>query len=246
MMKDWTLLVAAALAACWPCAAVQADVLRIDPDAAYSATRVIENDKTRIEQRYFQQSVTVNRMETELRGEQSIMILRADRNLMWTIMPSKRMVMELTLDGGTVPNDGPELPDHDHWVEVKEVGGEAVHGVPATKYYVASSDDDGTRMQGHVWVSDHGIPVRMELGSGKQRTHMELRDLAVAPQPDSLFEPPADYQKFAVTGGAGNVLQNIKGTRVGGPGAARAGTPPQPRSASPVSWKNSRPSPSRK
>jgi hypothetical protein len=233
-MKDWTLLVAAALAVCWPCAAVQADVLRIDPDAAYSATRVIENDKTRIEQRYFQQSVTVHRMETELRGEQSIMILRGDRNLMWTIMPSKRMVMELTLDGGTVPNDGPELPDYDHWVEVKEVGSEAVHGVPATKYYVASSDDDGTRMQGHVWVSDHGIPVRMELASGKQRTHMELRDLAVAPQPASLFEPPADYQKFAVTGGAGNVLQNIKGTRVGGPGAARAGPPPAPTAAAVV------------
>ena len=222
-MRHWTRMGAAALALCGPCAAVQADTLRIDPDAAYSATRVIENDKTRIEQRYFQRSATVNRMESELRGEQSIMILRADRNLMWTVLPSKRMVMELTLDSGAVPGDGTELPSHDYWVDVKELGREAVHGVPATKYFVAAADEDGSRMQGHVWISDHGIPVRMDLTSGKQRTHMELRDLAVGPQPASLFEPPADYQKFAVAGGA---LPNIKGVRTGGPGAARDAPPP--------------------
>lgn len=225
-MRHWTRMAAAALALCGPCAAVQADTLRIDPNAAYSATRVIENDKTRIEQRYFQHSGTVNRMESELRGEQSIMILRADRKLMWTVLPSKRMVMELTFDSGAVPGDGPELPSHDHWVDVRELGREAVHGVPATKYFVAAADDDGSRTQGHVWISDHGIPVRMDLASGKQRTHMELRDLAVGPQPASLFEPPADYQKFAVAGGAGNVMQNIKGMRVGGPGAAKASPPP--------------------
>src|SRR5690606_30980012 len=71
--------------------------------------------------------------------------------------------------------------------------------------------------------SDHGIPVRMDLASGRQRTHMELRDLAVGPQPASLFEPPADYRKFAVAGGA---VPNIKGVRTGGPGAARGGQSP--------------------
>ena len=222
-MKHWIGLAAAAVVACGPCVAAQADTLRIDPHVAYAATRVIENDKTRIEQRYFQHDATTQRMESELRGEQSIMILRADRNLMWTVMPSKRMVMELSFDGGAVPGDETRLPTHDHWVDVKEQGREAVHGVPATKYFVASADEDGGRMQGHVWISDHGIPVRMDLSSGRQRTHMELRDLAVGPQPASLFEPPAGYQKFAVAGGA---LPNIKGVRTGGPGAARDAPPP--------------------
>ncbi len=50
-MKHWIGLALAAVAFCGPCITAQADTLRIDPHAAYSATRVIENDKTRIEQR---------------------------------------------------------------------------------------------------------------------------------------------------------------------------------------------------
>lgn len=222
-MKHWIGLTAAAFAVCVPCVTAQADTLRIDPHVAYSATRVIENDKTRIEQRYFQRDATVQRMESELRGEQSIIILRADRKLMWTVMPSKRMVMEMSFDGAAAPGDAAELPGYDHWVDVRELGREAVHGVPATKYFVASADEEGGRMQGHVWISDHGIPVRMDLSSGQRRTHMELRDLAVGPQAASLFEPPADYRTFAVAGG---VLPNLKGVRQGGPGAARSGPSP--------------------
>jgi len=222
-MSHWKSLAAALLAVSLPCALVQANALRFDPDVAYSAVRVIENDKTRIEQRYFHHDATTNRMESELRGQQSIMILRADRNLLWTIMPQKRMYMEMSLDTGTVPGEVAVIPERDRWVEIEELGREAVHGVSATRYRVVTDDEDGTRMQGHIWVSEHGIPVRMDLmSSNNKRTQMELRDLVVGPQPATLFEPPADYQKFAVGGGAADVLQGLKGVRVGGPGATAA------------------------
>lgn len=225
-MRHWIRMAAAALALCGLCTAARADVLRINPAAAFSATRVIETDKTRIEQRYFQHSAMVNRMETTLKGEQSIMILRADRQRMWTLLPSGRIVMEFSLEGDTVPENQPQLPDNEGWVDVRKVGREAIHGVPATKYYVASDDESGSRSKGHVWVSDHGIPVRLELASGKQRTVMELRDLAVGPQPAVLFELPDGYRKLTVAPGAGDVMQRIKGVTVGGPGAARAPLPP--------------------
>jgi len=201
-------------------AAAAADVPRLDMDTAYSATRIIEADKQRIEQRYFHQSATTNRMETTLRGQESIMILRADQNLMWTIVPQRRMYMEMLLDSGQ-PTGAPELPDTDRFTEVKEVGREAVNGVPATKYYV-TAEEDGQRTQGHLWVSDDGIPVQMDLTTGKDRVRMELRDLAVGAQPAALFEPPADYQKLTISGNPGDVMQSLQGMRVGGPGASAA------------------------
>lgn len=196
---------------------------RIDMSAAYSATRIIESGKDRIEQRYFQQGATTNRMETELQGQQSIMIMRGDRNLMWTIMPAQRMYMEFSLDAG--PAQAMEIPDAEGW-RLERVGREAVNGVPATKYRAIAPEQDGTTMQGYMWITADGIPVRMDLADGKDRVLMELRDLVVGPQPAALFEPPAGYQRLAVGAGSGGMLDGLKGMKSGPPGAAPAAGAP--------------------
>jgi hypothetical protein len=232
-MTQWKILLAGSaslLALMHPGVAPAADVPRLDMDTAYSATRIIEADKQRIEQRYFHHSATTNRMETTLRGQESIMILRADQNLMWTIMPQRRMYMEMLLDSGQATG-APEMPDTDRFTEVREVGRESVNGVPATKYYV-TSEDDGRPTQGHLWVSDHGIPVQMDLTMGKDRVRMELRDLVVGAQPAALFEAPAGYQRLAIGGDPGGVLESLKGMRVGGPGAP----PAAPAAAAPQTY----------
>ena len=53
-----------------------------------------------------------------------------------------------------------------------------------------------------------GFPLRVisRDASGKETFRMEATKISPGAQPDSAFEPPADYQKFAIPGmgGAGN------------------------------------------
>ncbi len=216
-----------AAAASWPAAA--SDTPRLDMDVSYSATRIIvagdQRSEQRIEQRYFQQSAMINRMETELNGQQSVIIMRGDRELMWTVMPQERMVMEMRMD--TRPQDpmNIEVPDPETWV-MERLGREPVNGIAATKYRVATDAGDKTRMRGHMWVSDDGIPVRMDLVTGQDRIQMELRNLVVGAQPAELFEPPKDYQRLAIGGGMDSMfggMGGMPGSQTGGPGYGQAG-----------------------
>lgn len=230
--------VAALLAVSLPCSAPAADTPRLDMDVAYSATRIIEAGKERIEQRYYQRAAMIQRMETEINGQHSIIIMRLDRELMWTVMPQQRMVMEMRIDPNMSDPMNVEVPDPDTWV-MERLGRETVNGIPATKYRVATDDGAKTRMRGHMWVSDHGIPVRTDLETGGDRILMELRNLVVGPQPAALFEPPADYQRHALgagfDGGMGGMLGGMGGMQgtPGNPGAHATGAAGNDPSADP-------------
>lgn len=180
-----------------------AQVPGLDMNAAYAATRIIESGGERLEQRYYQQSATISRMETRVRGEASVVILRGDRNVMWTVMPSQRMYMEMALDAGGHAAELAEIPDQASWTSIEELGREDVGGVPATRYRVRSDDADGGRTTGMLWVADNGIPVRMHFDGADGAARMELRDLVPGAQPAALFEPPAGYQRVAIGGGGG-------------------------------------------
>jgi hypothetical protein len=221
---------AALLAVFLPWPALSADAPRLEMNVEYSATRIIEAGQERMEQRYYQRAAMVHRMETEMHGQQSIIIMRGDRDLLWTVMPQQRMVMEMRIDPNATDPMNVEIPDPDTWV-MERLGRESVNGIPATKYRVATDEGAKTRMRGHMWISDHGIPVRTDLETGGDRILMELRDLVVGPQPAALFEPPADYQRHAIgagfDGGAGGMLGGIGGMQgtPGGLGAGATGAP---------------------
>ncbi len=202
-----------------------AEVPNLRFDIAYSAIRTIETEDQRIAQRYYQHNAMVHRMETEMGGEQSVIIMRGDRELMWTVMPAQRMVMEFSiLDAATQLAGIPELPEEKQWDSAQSVGRETVNGVATTRWVVRSAAAED-RSEGTLWVSDEGILMRMDMHEGRGRTRMELSDLRVGPQSSSLFEPPADYQRFAV-GGAGGLMQGLFGQG----GAPGAGERPQPAS----------------
>jgi hypothetical protein len=190
-------------------ASAQADMSKLNMDVAYSATRIIEGGAERgtqhiqrLEQRYFQQSAMTNRMEQHHQGEHSVIIMNGDRGVMWIVMPSQRMYMESPIDGQPFDGANVEIPDPDTWA-MERVGRESVNGIPATKYFVSSDNGQTGRMQGHMWVSDDGIPMRTDLMAGTDRIQMELRDLVVGPQPASLFEPPAGFQRLDLGMGMG-------------------------------------------
>jgi len=205
-----------------------ADFKLMNPNVAYSATRVLQAQGERIEQRYYQQSMGKNRADTEHEGQQSSMIMRLDRNLIWMVMPQQRMYMELSLADPQARARTVDIPDDDRVNEFEKVGREDVNGVKATKYRVATTDDKGRRTEGYMWISDeHSILVKMELADGAQRATMELKDLKVGAQPDSLFEPPAGFQKMSL-GGMGGMMMGGSGAPASAPAPAAPAAPGAP------------------
>lgn len=173
----------------------------IDPDAQYSATRVMEAEGQRIEQRYYHHSTLRNRADTEMKGQRSSMIVRADRDVVWIVAPAQRMYMEMSLMDPQARARIADVPRNDTITEYELIGSEAVNGVPAGKYRVSARDANGGQVQGYFWISEqHRIPLKMDLSDGRKRAVMELKDLRVGAQPDSLFEPPAGYQRMAFGG----------------------------------------------
>jgi|GEM_PF-1488932 len=204
-----------------------ADVANFNMDIAYSATRIIMAGDQRMEQRYFQKDAATNRMEMHLHGEHSTIIMNGDRGSMLFLMPAQRMYLESSIEDQPFDIANVEVPDPASWVMERE-GRESVNGVPATRYRVATDAGEKTRMRGHLWVSDHGIPVRTDMVTGGDRIQMELRDLVVGPQPADLFEPPAGYQRMAFGEGMGGAmsLPGLGSIGAGAPGVPGTGEGP--------------------
>lgn len=198
------------------------DVPTLNPDVAYSATRIIWSGEGRMEQRYFQRDGSTNRMELHVNGEHSVAIMNGDRGVIMLLMPAQQMYMEGSSAGRAFDETNVELPDPETW-EIERVGREPVNGVPATKYRVATDGGEVTRMRGFLWVSDEGIAVRTDMVTGSDRIQMELSDLVVGPQPASLFEPPAGYQRIAPGDGmpiSGDLMREGPGGEGAAPGTA--------------------------
>jgi len=203
-----------ALAAAWAGTATAQVGPLMNPDVSYSATRVLEAQGQRIEQRYYHRNLRVNRADTEMKGQQSSMIMRLDRNLVWIVTPQQGMYLEMSLQDPQARARMANIPDNDGIIEYRQVGREPVDGIACRKFWIASQGADGERVEGHIWLSDgDDILMKMDLSDRKSRAVMELRDLEVAPQADSLFEPPAGYRKMAFGGGAGGL-----GAMMGGAG----------------------------
>lgn len=83
----------------------------------------------------------------------------------------------------------------------KPVGREAIEGISVTKYRVAQKASDGTRIDGLLWLTAEGIPMRAQGAvtetSGK-RTQFSwiLSHLQVGPQDEALFEPPEGFHQL--------------------------------------------------
>ena len=197
----------------------------MNPDVGYSATRVMEAEGQRLEQRYYHQNMRKNRADSELKGQKSSMIVRMDRNLVWIVAPQQKMYMEMSVQDPKAR--GLDVPDNDRISDYSYVSSEDIHGVRASKYKVVARDAQGGTVSGYLWISEQDkILVKMDLAEGKQRAVMELKDLKVGAQPEPLFDPPAGYQKVAFGGGMGGM-----GCMLGGKGASGAKSAQAPASA---------------
>jgi len=170
-----------------------------EPDVEYSALNMMETEQVNMQGMvYFSHGKTRNEME--MGGAKSIMIIRKDKKVAWTLMPDQNMYMETSLNekGGKEE----DLTDMD--VEQSVVGEETVNGVKATKYKMIAKRKDGTKLGGFTWVTKEGIMVKADMiakdSKTKTRIKIELKDLKIGKQNPSLFEIPAGYNKISMGG----------------------------------------------
>jgi hypothetical protein len=174
------------------------------PLVEYSADSYMETEEMTLKSKVYHASGK-ERKEQEIDGEKQVMILRMDKQVMWTLLPED-MYMEMSLRGGQRP---PGSGDETSYTinERTEVGPEVVEGHNTTKYKVIATNPKGDKMGGFIWITPEGIQMKMDLISktknSKSRMKMGLTSLKIGKQDPSLFEIPEGYTKMMMPGFGG-------------------------------------------
>lgn len=143
-----------------------------------------------------------DKMRTEM--PEAIIITRLDQNVSWVIMPQEQMYMEQPIDRNTLPKTSKEVAGE---LERVSLGKEDVDGQPAEKFKVTYTQA-GARVVMYQWLLDSGFPVKMEDEDGSWG--VEYKNVSLGPQPDSLFEPPAGFQKMFMPSASGSGMPSME------------------------------------
>ena len=132
------------------------------------------------------------RMESSQGGKKAVTIVRADKNVMWMLMPGQKMYMEFKPEADQLMGRTEKLPGE---IERKKVGSEKVSGIPCDKYKVTyKPHPKAKQMSAYMWLSRDKIPVKSAAIDGSW--HSKYDNIKRGKQPASLFELPAGYKKF--------------------------------------------------
>lgn len=133
-----------------------------------------------------------SRMETD----DAVTITRLDKKVVWILMPKDKMYMEQPFDPAQAAATKASTGKMDNEIERKLLGKEKIDGRMAEKFQVVYQQD-GKKESVYQWiVPDIKIPVK--LAAADNSWTMEYKNIKTSKQPDSLFEVPAGYEKFAM------------------------------------------------
>jgi hypothetical protein len=129
------------------------------------------------------------RLEVTIGGEQQILIAREDRGRMYFLMPILGKAKDLPLDRRIA-----DLHEVVKDIEVTTEGSGIIAGYQATRYHIWAPEFLGGPIEGTVWGTEHGIPLRADLTialDGKpEEILMEVTKLVIGPVDSVLFEVP--------------------------------------------------------
>lgn len=194
--------------------AIAREELGIDVRAAYSGDRVIESTQAGRTVTFREHRAPGKaRLELEESGQRIVMILDEPAGKAFMLLPALSLYSEV----GVQEFQARAWESLD-LLDFEKLDRETVDGHPATRYRVSWRDPEGREGQGFHWVTDDGVPIRMDITYGSpeqpgERVVAELRNLAVGPQDPALFERPAGYM----------ALPSLEGLLGTDPGGAAAG-----------------------
>jgi hypothetical protein len=133
-----------------------------------------------------------DRFKMDMQADEGMsMIARLDKKIAWNIMESQKMYMEMPLDLKYKPKVDEKFEGE---IERKEVGSETIDGHPTKKYLITFQANDKKNQVFQWLATDIKFPVRT--AAIDNSWVQEFRNIKIGPQPDSLFEVPAGYQKM--------------------------------------------------
>ncbi|KPK41932.1 MAG: hypothetical protein AMJ78_04190 [Omnitrophica WOR_2 bacterium SM23_29] len=132
--------------------------------------------------------------KSRVESEDSIIITRIDKKVMWIVMPQQRMYMEQSLSSEHLMTPMDKYPGE---IERTLIGREVIDGRAVDKYRIVTAVAMGaTEMKStmYQWFApDLGFPVKMAAEDGSWT--VEYKNIRLGGQAASLFEVPAGYQK---------------------------------------------------
>ena len=138
------------------------------------------------------------RQEYVQRGEKQVMIFRFDKELMWVLMPSEKIYMEMSSQERAAYDPRLDQKIGDMAVQ-KNLGKETVNGYVCDKYQYSYNDKSmGTVTQ---WVAKKlNYPIKSEYKSPSGYMLTEYKNIKEGPVANSLFEIPGDYAEMSIPG----------------------------------------------
>ncbi len=129
--------------------------------------------------------------------EVTITILRPDKEVIWMVMPGRKVFMEMPVTEEMTRELGQSAKDQ---ASMTHLGTETVNGYLSDKYETSVKNNGGF-IKHNMWVSKKlGVPIKITSPDGS--FSMDYRDIKEGGVPDSVFEAPAGYQKMTSPGGA--------------------------------------------
>lgn len=180
------------------------------PKASFKATETVEAGQGRTMQATVYRDALRERREIRMEGQTVAIISQpADQNL-FMLMPSRGMAMKMDASRAMRDMDTGDLQGFD----ATAVGEETVNGMATTKYRIEGDNDQGTTFDGHAWITDDGIRVRIAgtvaFSDGTSTPiRINLTDVTRGDQPDDLFRLPDDVRVMD--------MSKMPGSMQGGP-----------------------------
>ena len=120
-------------------------------------------------------------------------ITRIDKQVSWVLMQNEGMYMEQPLNPNVAVASSKNVPGE---IERTPLGNEAIDGKDAKKYRI-TYESRGVRTTVLQWI-DSATNIPVKTAAVDDSWSMEYKNLTVGVQPESIFEIPAGYQKFAM------------------------------------------------
>src|SRR6266446_5930088 len=135
------------------------------------------------------------RHEQAIAGIDQVIILHGADAKGWLVLPKLNSYVEFWFAPAASELSADDLLS-------AKLGEETVNGLRTTKYRVEHTARDGTLVDGYLWLTREGIPMRLEGNYTPQRggkptpVRMELLHVRQAPQNAALFEVPQNMVKL--------------------------------------------------
>ncbi len=141
---------------------------------------------------YGKMNAKKDRFRMEITNPQHmITISRMDKNVVWNIMPSEKMYIEMPFNPSTAPKTDVNIEGE---IDRKHLGSEIIDGHPTKKYLITFKTGNQTQKI-HQWLAtDINFPIKT--ADPNKEWIQEYKNVKIGTQPDKLFEVPEGYSKM--------------------------------------------------